>query len=189
MAAICVFCGSSSGKDPAFAATAATLGTAIAEADHELVYGGGHVGLMGVVADAALAADGSVIGVMTEQLVAAEVAHTGLTRLEVVGSMHERKARMAELADGVIVLPGGFGTLDEAFEIMTWNQLGIVAAPVVFCDPDGYFDDLFAFIAASVRAGFVSERHGTLARRAVDVAGAVTQATNPSDEYVAKWQG
>lgn len=187
MATICVFCGSNSGSDPVFVEAARSLGVAIARAGHQLVYGGGHVGLMGVVADAALAADGRVVGVMTEQLVAAEVAHTGLTQLEVVASMHERKARMAQLADGVIVLPGGFGTLDEAFEIMTWNQLGLVAVPVVFLDPTGYFDDLFAFIASTVRAGFVSEHHGALARRAIDVAGAITQATTPNDECTPKW--
>jgi uncharacterized protein (TIGR00730 family) len=189
MAAICVFCGSSSGSDPAFAEAARTLGAEIAMAGHELVYGGGHVGLMGVVADAALAAGGSVVGVMTEQLVRAEVAHTGLTRLEVVDSMHARKARMAELSDGVIVLPGGFGTLDEAFEIMTWNQLGLVSVPVVFLDVDGYFDALFTFIASSVRAGFVSEHHAGSARRAGDAAGSIDEATRAADGFSPKWIG
>jgi uncharacterized protein (TIGR00730 family) len=187
MSSICVFCGSSSGSDPAVVEAARSLGSAIATEGHRLVYGGGHVGLMGVVADAALAAGGPVTGVMTEQLVGAEVAHTGLTRLEVVTSMHERKARMAELADGVIVLPGGFGTLDETFEIMTWNQLGLVAMPVVFLDVNGYFDALFEFVASSVRAGFVSQRHGELARRAADVAEALALVTHPSDEYQPKW--
>jgi len=182
-----VFCGSNSGDDRAYADAARTLGSAIAEAGHGLVFGGGHVGLMGIVADAALAAGGSVTGVMTEQLVEAEVAHTGLTRLEVVGSMHERKARMAELSDGVIVLPGGFGTLDETFEIMTWNQLGLVAVPVVFLDVNGYFSELFAFMASSVRAGFVSQRHGALARRAVDVAEAMALVVRPGDGYEPKW--
>jgi uncharacterized protein (TIGR00730 family) len=189
MAAICVFCGSSSGKDPMFVHAARTLGTEIATAGHELVFGGGHVGLMGVVADAALAAGGAVVGVMTEQLVGAEVAHAGLTRLEVVGSMHERKARMAELSDGVIVLPGGFGTLDETFEILTWNQLGLVSVPVVFLDVDGYFEDLFAFIASSVNAGFVSERHASSARRALDAAAAIADATRKADGFSPKWIG
>ena len=187
MAAICVFCGSSSGDDPVFTEAARSLGSAIAAADHELIYGGGHVGLMGAVADAALAAGGRVTGVMTKQLVGAEVAHTGLTTLEVVGSMHERKARMAELSKGVIALPGGFGTLDETFEIMTWNQLGLVAVPVVFLDVDGYFDHLFAFIASSVRAGFVSEHHSLLARRAFDAASAIAEASRPPDEFAPKW--
>jgi uncharacterized protein (TIGR00730 family) len=187
--AICVFCGSSSGNDRLFEEAARTLGAEIATAGHELVFGGGHVGLMGVVADAALAAGGSVVGVMTEQLVGAEVAHTGLTRLEVVASMHERKARMAELSDAVIVLPGGFGTLDEAFEILTWNQLGLVSVPVVFLDVDGYFEDLFSFVAASVRAGFVSEPHAASARRARDVAGAIGAATRAADGFSPKWIG
>ena len=139
MAVICVFCGSSSGSDPVFVNAALSLGATIANDGHRLVYGGGHVGLMGVVADAALAAGGSVTGVMTEQLVAAEVAHRGLTELEVTATMHARKARMAELSDGVIVLPGGFGTLDETFEMITWNQLGLVAVPVVFLDVNSYF--------------------------------------------------
>ncbi len=187
MAAICVFCGSSSGSDPVFVDAARSLGSAIANDGHRLVYGGGHVGLMGVVADAALAAGGQVTGVMTEQLVAAEVAHLDLTELEVTPTMHARKARMAELSDGVIVLPGGFGTLDETFEMITWNQLGLVAAPVVFLDVAGYFEDLFAFIASSVRAGFVADRHGGLARRVTDVADAISQATAPADGYVPKW--
>jgi len=187
MAVICVFCGSSSGVDETFAETAHELGTSLAAAGHALVYGGGHVGLMGVVADAAVGSGGRVVGVMTEQLVAAEVAHTGLSELEVVDSMHARKARMAELSDGVIVLPGGFGTLDEAFEIMTWNQLGLVAVPVVFLDVAGYFEHLFGFIDASVTAGFVSERHARLARRASDIDDALAQVTAAADGFAPKW--
>lgn len=187
MAALCVFCGSNSGHDAAFADAARALGTEIAAAGHTLVYGGGHVGLMGAVADAALANGGAVVGVMTEQLVGAEVAHQGLTRLEVVSSMHERKARMAELADGVVVLPGGFGTLDETFEIMTWNQLGLVAVPVVFLDVAGYFDELFAFVASSVRAGFVSDAHAVLARRAADATAAIAAATRLAQDFSPKW--
>lgn len=182
-----MFCGSSSGGDPVFAAAARSLGTVLAAGGHQLVYGGGHVGLMGVVADAALAAGGEVTGVMTDQLVGAEVAHRGLTRLEVVGSMHERKARMAELSDAVIVLPGGFGTLDETFEIMTWNQLGLVSVPVVFLDVAGYFEDLFAFVASSVRAGFVSERHATSIRRVSEAPAAITLATQRADDFTPKW--
>ncbi len=187
MGALCVFCGSSSGADPAFSATAAALGTAIAEAGVDLVYGGGHVGLMGVVADAAMTAGGDVIGVMTEQLVAAEVAHDAITRLEVTSSMHQRKARMAELSDGVIVLPGGFGTLDEAFEIITWNQLGLVSAPVVFLDVLDYFAPLFDFIERSASAGFVRQAHVALARRADVVDEAIRLATSPPDGYAPKW--
>jgi uncharacterized protein (TIGR00730 family) len=189
MAVICVFCGSSPGFDPVFASEARSLGEALAAGGHELVYGGGHVGLMGVVADAALAAGGSVVGVMTEQLVAAEVAHLGLTRLEVVTTMHARKARMAELSDGVIVLPGGFGTLDETFEMITWNQLGLVAVPVVFLDVAGYFGPLFDFIDASVSSGFVSPANASLARRAASVIAAIEQAVAAPDAYTPKWLG
>jgi uncharacterized protein (TIGR00730 family) len=189
MSAICVFCGSSSGSDPVFSDTARSLGATIAARGHRLVYGGGHVGLMGVVADAALGAGGSVTGVMTEQLVSAEVAHLGLTELEVTSTMHARKARMAELSDGVIVLPGGFGTLDETFEMITWNQLGLVAVPVVFLDVAGYFAPLFDFIGASVSTGFVSPANAALARRAVSVVDAVEQATAAPDAYTPKWLG
>jgi uncharacterized protein (TIGR00730 family) len=187
MGAICVFCGSSAGSDPVFADAARSLGAALAAGGHRLVYGGGHVGLMGEVADAALAAGGMVTGVMTEQLVAAEVAHLGLTELEITPSMHARKARMAELSDGVIVLPGGFGTLDETFEMITWNQLGLVAVPVVFLDVAGYFDPLFEFIDASVSAGFVSAANAALARRASTVEDAVSLALSTPDAYAPKW--
>jgi uncharacterized protein (TIGR00730 family) len=189
MATVCVFCGSSSGASPEYADAARRLGSAVAEAGHRLVYGGGHVGLMGVVADAALDCGGGVTGVMTEQLVAAEVAHRGLSSLEVVGSMHERKARMAELSDGVIVLPGGFGTLDEAFEIMTWNQLGLIGAPVVFLDVLGYFESLFAFVDRSVTSGFVSADHARLAQRTASVDDALRLATSPPAPYAPKWLG
>jgi uncharacterized protein (TIGR00730 family) len=189
MATICVFCGSSSGSDPAFRSAAESLGAAIAGDGHRLVYGGGHVGLMGVVADAALAAGGSVTGVMTEQLVAAEVAHLGLTELEITPSMHARKARMAELSDAVIVMAGGFGTLDEAFEMITWNQLGLVAVPVVFLDVGGYFAPLFEFIDATVSAGFVSSANAALARRASTVDEAVRLAVSTPDPFTPKWIG
>ncbi len=187
MAAICVFCGSSSGSDPVFAETARSLGAALAAGGHRLVYGGGHVGLMGVVADAVLAEGGAVTGVMTEQLVAAEVAHLGLTQLEVTPSMHARKARMAELSDGVIVLPGGFGTLDEAFEMVTWNQLGLVAVPVVFLDVAGYFGALFEFIERTVSAEFVSTANAALARRASTIDDAVRLAVSTPDAFTPKW--
>ncbi len=152
-----------------------------------MVYGGGHVGLMGVIADAALEAGGSVVGVMTEQLVAAEVAHLGLTELEITPSMHMRKARMAELSDGVIVLPGGFGTLDEAFEMITWNQLGLIATPVVFLDVENYFASLFDFIGTSVSAGFLSPANAALALRAVTVDEAVRLAVTAPPPFSPKW--
>ncbi len=189
MAAICVFCGSSSGSDPEFRRAAHSLGAAIAGGGHRLVYGGGHVGLMGVVADAALVTGGAVTGVMTEQLVAAEVAHRSLSELEVTASMHARKARMAELSDGVIVMAGGFGTLDEAFEMITWNQLGLVAVPVVFLDVADYFAPLFEFIESSVAAGFVSSANAALARRTVSVDEAIEIAVSPAAAFTPKWIG
>jgi hypothetical protein len=189
VATLCVFCGSSTGTEAVFADTARELGTAVAAAGHDLVYGGGHVGLMGAVADAALAAGGRVTGVMTDQLVAAEVAHHGLTSLEVVGSMHERKARMAALSDGVVVLPGGFGTLDESFEILTWNQLGLVSVPVVFLDVAGYFGPLFEFVEGGVRSGFVSPYHAGLVQRARSVGEAIELAVADPPAFAPKWLG
>ena len=144
---------------------------------------------MGVVADAALDAGGDVVGVMTEHLVAAEIAHRDLPSLEVVGSMHERKARMAELSDGVIVLPGGFGTLDETFEMVTWNQLGLVSSPVVVLDPSGYFGPLFDFVRVAVEAEFVAEAHAALLRRASSVVEAIELVGTAPDGFVPKWLG
>ncbi len=190
MANICVFCGSSPGRRPEFADAADAVGALLAADGHTLVYGGGRVGLMGVVADAALEAGGDVVGVITDQLQTLEVGHTGLTELHVTDSMHERKATMAALADGVIVLPGGFGTLDEMFEILTWNQLGLVASPVVLLDVDGYFADLFRFVDEVVRSGFSSPEHGRLAQRATTAAEAVQlAAAGPPSGYSPKWVG
>ncbi|QLC34148.1 TIGR00730 family Rossman fold protein [Halarchaeum sp. CBA1220] len=159
MDALCVYCGSSSGERPAYAAAAADLGTALAERDVTLVYGGGRVGLMGAVADAALAAGGDVHGVIPESLEAKEVAHSGLTDLDVVASMHERKARMAELADGFVALPGGFGTLEEIVEVLTWAQLGFHEKPCGLLNVAGYYDDLAAFFDHQTDEGFVEETH------------------------------
>jgi uncharacterized protein (TIGR00730 family) len=190
---ICVFCGSSSGTDPAFRAAAVELGAAIAASDHGLVYGGGDVGLMGIVADAVLDAGAEVTGVITEQLLALEVGHVNLTNLEVLPDMHARKARMAELSDGVVVLPGGFGTYEEAFEVLTWNQLGIVAAPIVFLDVDvngqSFFASLFDFIDGAVAAGFMKPEHGDLAQRATDPIEAVAIAAGPAPSFTRKWVG
>ncbi len=186
---IAVFCGSSAGESPRYRSAAQAVGTALAEHGCRLVYGGGHVGLMGAVADATLAAGGSVTGVITEQLLALEVAHQGLTELEVVADMHLRKARMAELADGVIVLPGGFGTYEEMFEILTWNQLGIVSMPVVLLDVDGFYTPLVELVAGAVRAGFMRPDHGALLLRVDDPADAVSAALEPAAAYVPKWVG
>lgn len=184
---ICVYLGSSFGKDPAYREAAHALGREIAAAGAELVYGGGHVGLMGVVADSVMEHGSAVTGVMTEQLVALETAHHGLTRLEVLPSMHERKARMAELADAVIVLPGGFGTFEETFEILTWNQLGIVSMPVVFLDVNDFFAPLMTFIEGSTVAGFMKEHHGSLSQRTDDPAEAVRLAAQPAPAFTPKW--
>jgi len=152
---VCVFCGSSPGRRPAFAAAASELGRRLAEHGVGLVYGGGSVGLMGRVADAALAAGGEVVGVIPEALAGKEVAHPGLTRLHVVKSMHERKALMAEMADAFVALPGGFGTLDELFEAITWGQLGLHRKPIGLLDVEGYFAPLVSFVDRAVEDGFV----------------------------------
>jgi uncharacterized protein (TIGR00730 family) len=184
---VCVYCGSNAGASPSFAEAARQLGSGLAHRGIGLVYGGGHVGLMGIVADAALAADGEVTGVITQQLVRAEVAHDGLTSLEVVPTMHERKARLTELADGFIVLPGGFGTVDEFAEALTWNQLGLIAKPVVFLDVDGYWSGLFDWMCNSVRAGFVRDSHRMLAQRTHTVDEAIALATGPVPDVGHKW--
>ena len=182
-----VFCGSNVGSEPAFVEQAGRLGAALAERGLGLVYGGGHVGLMGVVADAALAGGGEVVGVLTDALVRSEIAHPGLTKLEVVGSMHERKARMADLASGFIALPGGYGTLDETLELLTWNQLGLIAKPVVFLDVDGFFAPLFMFFDAAVAVEFVRPSHRALAQRAGTVDEAVELALTRAPETPHKW--
>ena len=185
--ALCVYCGSNAGADPAAAEAAAALGTAIANRGLRLVYGGGNVGLMGIVADAALDAGGEVIGVIPEHLQRAEVAHEGLTRLEIVGSMHERKARLADLADGFIAMPGGFGTLDEVVEMLTWNQLGLQAKPVVLLDVNGFFGALFDLFDGLVEAGFLRPAHRLLAQRAYGVDEAVALALSPVPVTPHKW--
>jgi uncharacterized protein (TIGR00730 family) len=155
MRAVCVYCGSNAGNKPAYAERAAALGARLAQEHLALVYGGGNVGLMGIVADAALAAGGEVIGVIPEQLVGWEVAHQGLTRLEVVANMHERKARMFDLSDAFVALPGGFGTLDEMFEMLTWRQLGLGDKPCAFLDVHGFFAPLVAMMDRMVDERFL----------------------------------
>jgi len=155
MRSICVYCGSNAGDKPAYAEAARALGARLAGDGLGLVYGGGNVGLMGIVADAVLAHGGEVIGVIPEQLVQWEVAHRGLTRLEVVANMHERKARMFDLADGFIALPGGFGTLDEMFEMLTWRQLGLGDKPCAFLDVAGFYTPLMAMLDGMVRERFL----------------------------------
>jgi uncharacterized protein (TIGR00730 family) len=155
MRRICVFCGSSSGRSPDYRNAATELGTLLARRGMGLVYGGAAVGLMGTVADAALAAGGEVIGVIPQALVEREIAHPGLTELRVVGSMHERKTLMAELSDGFIALPGGVGTLDEFFEIWTWAQLGSHSKPSGLLNVRGYYDRLLDFMRHVVDEQFL----------------------------------
>ena len=154
---VAVFLGSSVGTRPEYAAAAADFGASLAQAGVGIVYGGASVGMMGAMANAALAAGGEVIGVIPGGLFAAEIPHPGLTRMEVVGTMHERKALMADLADGFAALPGGLGTLDELFEILTWQQIGLHAKPVALVDVDGFWDPLTAVLDELVGAGFVPE--------------------------------
>ena len=154
---ICVYCGSRPGANPAFADAAAGVGRWIGERGGQLVYGGGRSGLMGVVADAALAAGGRVIGVIPQALVDREQAHRGCTELHVVDTMHERKRRMAERADAFLALPGGIGTMEEFFEIWTWRQLGYHGKPVGLLNVDGYYDALLQFLQTGVRAGFMDD--------------------------------
>ncbi len=155
MNSVCVYCGSNAGARAGYAHVAAAVGERFAREGIAVVYGGGNVGLMGVVADAALAAGGEVIGVIPQQLVAWEVAHRGLTRLEIVANMHERKARMFDLADGFVAMPGGFGTLDEMFEMLTWRQLGLGDKPCAFLDVQGFFGPLIAQLDRMVEERFL----------------------------------
>jgi uncharacterized protein (TIGR00730 family) len=154
---VCVFCGASSGRRAAYAESARAFGALVAERGLGLVYGGGRVGLMGAVADGALAGGGEVIGVIPQELVDRELAHGGLTELRVVGSLHERKALMAELSDAFVALPGGFGTLDELMEQLTWAQLGLHRKPVGLLDVEGYWAPLIALARHATQEGFVRE--------------------------------
>ena len=162
MARICVFCGAARGADPAYAARAVELGRAIAGAGHALVFGGGRVGLMGVVADSVLETGGDAVGVIPQQLVDRELAHDALTDLRVVGSMHERKALMAELSDAFVALPGGLGTMEETFEVLSWSQLGLHRKPVALLDVEGYFAPLARFLDQARDQGFLAPEHRAL---------------------------
>ena len=171
-----VYCGSASGSDPAFLDEARALGTSIAAAGLGMVYGGASVGLMGAVADAALAGGSEVIGVLPEVLSGSEIAHGGLTRLEVVKTMHARKARMVHLADAFLVLPGGYGTLDELMEIITWKQLRLHTKPCILINTAGYWDGLLTFLDTTVTAGFLKAENRKLLQVAGDAAEAVKMA-------------
>jgi uncharacterized protein (TIGR00730 family) len=185
--AICVFCGSSPGNDPAYAEAASQLGRTLAERNTTLVYGGGHVGLMGVVADAALGAGGEVIGVMPKSLVEREIGHTGLTKLHVVHSMHERKAMMSRLSAGFIALPGGNGTLEEFFEVLTWAQLGEHYKPCGLLNVAGYYDPLLTVFDQMVERAFLKEEHRKLVLVEEDPASLLQRFKSYEPPKTVKW--
>lgn len=184
---ICVFTGSSPGARAEYATAAKGLGALLAERDCTLVYGGANVGLMGVLADSVLAAGGRVVGVIPEGLLAREVAHRELSELRVVASMHERKATMAELSDGVIALPGGLGTLEEFFEMLTWAQLGMHAKPCGLLNVHGYFDKLLDFLDHSVEERFVAEMHRGMVLSERDPRALLERMLAYSPPEVEKW--
>ena len=187
MKAIAVFCGSSAGRDAAFAAAARSFGALLAREGVTLVYGGGHVGLMGVLADACLGAGGRVVGVIPRALWDREVGHRGLSELQVVDTMHERKAKMAALADAFVALPGGLGTLEEVFEVWTWGQLGIHGKPCGFLDVAGYYAALFAFLDQAVERGLVKPEHRAMAIVDDDGATLLQRLAEYEPPRVAKW--
>ncbi|MEM7481394.1 MAG: TIGR00730 family Rossman fold protein [Acidobacteriota bacterium] len=187
MRRICVFCGSNSGSRPAYREAARQLGTTLAERGVGVVYGGGRVGLMGELADAALARGGEVIGVIPEALFEKEVGHPGLTELHRTRTMHERKALMAELSDAFVALPGGIGTLEELFEVWTWAQLGFHGKAVALYDVEGYFGPLLAYVDRMVEQGFLRQPHRDLVCQASDPAGLIDVLQTARTPAVDKW--
>ena len=162
MKSIAVYCGANPGASPVYAEAARALGRALVAHNIALVFGGGHVGLMGIIADEVLRLGGEVSGVIPQQLVDRELAHPGLTRLFVVKDMHERKAMMAQLSDGFIALPGGMGTLEELFEMLTWSQLGIHGKPIGVLNVEGFYDQLVGFLEHARREAFIKPEHAHL---------------------------
>jgi uncharacterized protein (TIGR00730 family) len=184
---ICVFCGSSAGVRAEYAEAARQVGRLLAERGIGMVYGGGRVGLMGIAADAVLAAGGQVIGVIPESMMAREVGHAGLTTLHVVSTMHERKALMYDLSDAFLALPGGYGTLDELCETLTWSQLGLHGKPCGLLNVDGYFDALIAFFDHATREGFVRPAHRALAFSGEDPAALLDRMAAAPEAATEKW--
>jgi hypothetical protein len=187
MKSICVFCGSSLGSRPVYQSAAAELGKVLAKRNLQLIYGGGNVGLMGVVADATLAAGGQVIGVMPEFLVQKEIAHPNLTQLHVVSSMHDRKALMAQLADGFMALPGGFGTFEEFCEILTWAQLGLHQKPQGLLNVAGYYDLLLNLFDLAVEENFLRSDLRSIVLEATDPDTLLDQFLHYQPKQVEKW--
>lgn len=187
MKRVCIFCGSHTGSRPVYIAAAHEMGVALVQRGIDLVYGGGHVGLMGILADTVLKHGGRVIGIMPQHLFDKEIAHNGLTELRVVGSMHERKALMATLADAFIALPGGYGTFEEFCEILTWGQLGLHHKPCGLLNVEGFYDPLLALFDHAVSEGFVREIYRTMVLVDTDP----TQLLNRFEAYqppaIPKW--
>ena len=189
MATLCIYCGSNVGNDPLFLETARLVGKILAEGDHTLVYGGGSVGLMGVVADAALAAGGKVIGIIPELFVQEkrEIAHSGLTELHVVDSMHERKYKMASLADGFLALPGGIGTLEEIIEAFTWTQIGIHPKPCALLNVNGFYNSLMTLLTDMVEKGFLHREQLSQLIVETEPEVAIKYLLNRKTQLVNKW--
>ena len=185
---ICVFCGASTGANPVYREAAIAMGQRLAANGTRLVYGGGAVGLMGVVADAALAAGGEVIGIIPQSLKDSEIGHSGLTRLEVVDGMHARKARMAELSDGFIAMPGGLGTLEELFEIWTWAQLGYHRKPLGLLDVNGFYSKLSLFLDHLVAEEFVKPKFRNMLQRSDSPDALLKQLNEWQPELSSRWQ-
>ena len=186
---VCVFCASSPGSDPAITDATVRLGRLLAEQGIELIYGGGAVGLMGLVADTVMEAGGRVTGVIPTGLFSREVGHNGLTRLEEVDTMHERKARMYELADAFIALPGGFGTLEELAETLTWNQIGILAKPVGVLNVNGFWDPLLALAETMVERTVLKEKNRAILLDDDDPASLLDRLATTTVSYEPKWIG
>lgn len=184
---ICVYCGSNPGFDPAFRAAALSLGTELGRRGLRLVFGGSHLGMMGTIADAVLAAGGQVTGVVPRLLVEKEAAYLALADLHLVDSMHERKMRMADLADAFVSLPGGYGTLDETFEMATWAQLSLHAKPVVLWNVNGFYDGLFTFLDGVVSAGLLRPQHRAVLREARSLEDIFARLAEPVEPGGGKW--
>jgi cytokinin riboside 5'-monophosphate phosphoribohydrolase len=163
---ICVYCGSSPGKNPKILSTAEEFGKILAEKGAELVYGGSSLGVMGTLADSVMKNGGRVTGVIPENLFSKEVAHTGISELITVKDMHERKSTMADLADAFVAMPGGFGTMEELFEIITWNQIGIIHKPITLLNIDGFYDPLLFMLDKAAAAGFIKEKNRAILQEA-----------------------
>jgi uncharacterized protein (TIGR00730 family) len=187
MKSITIFCGSSSGTDALFRRTATETGHVLAERSITIVYGGTKIGLMGAVADGALSRGGRVIGVLPEFLKAKEIAHGGLTELITSGTMHERKVKMHELSDGAIALPGGFGTMDELFEMLTWGQLGLHEKPIALLNVGGFYDPLIEQLARMTEHGFMKEESRTMLLVGDTIDSVLTQMESYSPPVVCKW--